>query len=248
MLNPVRLREFEFILLDEKFPVFSYVEIKHGNETIYVGRVNSIYAYDLGFFSNPFRNKDDGVTASVQDFKKILSQDTEDSWRKAALLAYFSDNRSPLQIANAELVCVLQGNFPNVPECPFDAGLPVYKASKETIEKAFKKGNMPLVVGRLKGTDVSATIDFEEVLKRHIMVTGVTGSGKSYFEVHIKVFEDVLFPISGEEVIKLIIESGFAMLVQGSSNEATYIKSQLEKHIRPSLDTTLKEKTLEEVL
>ncbi|MCX7739379.1 MAG: DUF87 domain-containing protein, partial [Hydrogenothermaceae bacterium] len=182
-LNPVRLREFEFLLLDEELPALSYVEVKHDKKTRYIGRVNGIYAYDLGFFANPFRNRDDGVTASAQDFRKILSQDLEGSWRKAALLAYFSDNKSPLRIASAEVVCVVREDFPKTPEHPFDAGLPVYRASEETLRKAFiyRKETMPVVIGRLKGTDVSATIDLAEVLKRHVMVTGVTGAGKSHF-------------------------------------------------------------------
>ncbi|MEN3039414.1 MAG: DUF87 domain-containing protein [Candidatus Kryptonium sp.] len=287
VLNSVKPRQFDFLLLDEELPVLSYVEViqEKKTKTRYIGRVSNINAYDLGFFSNPFIEGDNGVAASSQDFRKILSQDSEINWRKAALFAYRSDNTAPLRIARAEVVCVVQENSVSMPEYPFDAGLPVYRADRETISRVFSsgRGTMPVVIGKLKGTDVDAIVDLGEVLKRHMMVTGVTGAGKSHFvkamiravlhehpgvqvivfdshgeyaqefedildKVYHKVFEDVLLPLDGDEAKELIIESGFGTLVQGNSNEANYIRSNLEKYIRPSLETSLKEKPLEAIL
>ncbi|MCS6873440.1 MAG: DUF87 domain-containing protein [Pyrinomonadaceae bacterium] len=284
VLNPVRPGHFEFLLLNEEFTVHSYVEVTH-RRVKYLGRISSIHAHDLGFFSNPFSQSDNGATAPVEDLRRILSEDGEKSWRKAALYAYFSDNKSPFRIARAEVVCVVQEDSFSMPEYPFDAGLPVYKADKETIDTVFRSRlngeTMPLVVGKIRGTDLQTRIDLCEVLRRHMMVTGVTGAGKSHFvktmireilheytehvqvivldphgeyrqefnDGEIYVFEEVLFPVRGDEVKELIAESGFGTLVTGNSNEAQYIKSSLEKYIRPSASkTSLIEKSLKDVL
>jgi len=81
-LNPVKPQSCEFVLVDEDVGLQSYVEVRHPEGSI-LARVTSIYAYDMGFFANPFTAQESPVFAPLEDFRRIFSDSREGEWKKA---------------------------------------------------------------------------------------------------------------------------------------------------------------------
>lgn len=190
-MNPVKSDAFEFVLIDEDIGEQSYVEVilrdSKGEENKLLARINSIYAYDIGFFANPFTSQESLVFASFEDFKKIFSDDKDREWKKAAVYAYLNGNSNKIRIASAEIVGLIKNGRLDSVRRPFDVGLPIYRASSETLRelmnKKFSGENMkyPTRVGKLEDSDIDVFIDGDEVVSKHMLVIGTTGSGKSYF-------------------------------------------------------------------
>jgi len=187
-LNPVKSETFEFILLDESIEENSYVEIRLSDNENILAKVSSIYAYDTGFFANPFSSSVESIVfAPFDDFKKIFSSNKDIDWIKASIYAYLNSNGNKVRIATAKVLGVLKGEKLDLPLKPFDVGTAVYRGSKERIEKLMSKKisgeNMllPIRIGKLKNSDIDVMIDGEEVITKHLFVVGTTGSGKSYF-------------------------------------------------------------------
>lgn len=185
-LNPVRIPSFEFICLDD-VEINSYVEIKSPEGTI-LGRVKSVNEYDLGFFINPFSSSDLKIFAPFEDFLKIFSAEKDNEWKMAAVYAYRNKNRNNFRIASAEIYRLInEDGILDMPRKPFEVGSPIYKASDQILNQVLKKAysgfsmSRPIKVGKLKGTDMEVFIDAEEVLRKHMLIIGTTGSGKSYF-------------------------------------------------------------------
>lgn len=186
VLNPVKIPIFEFICLDD-VEVNSHVEIKSSEGTL-LGRVKSIADYDLGFFINPFSSNDSRVFAPFEDFLKIFSAEKDNDWKRAAVYAYRNKNKKSFRIAFCEIYWLInEAGFLDMPKKPFEVGSPVYRASDQLLNQILKKNYSghpmikPIKVGKLKGTDIEVFIDAEEVLNKHMLVIGTTGSGKSYF-------------------------------------------------------------------
>ncbi|MEN3033525.1 MAG: DUF87 domain-containing protein [Aquificaceae bacterium] len=184
VLNPVRPQSFEFILL-EPIEINSYVKVDEDGEVL--GRVSSIYSYNTSFFANPFSSRESEVLAPISDFKKIFSNSKDPDWRKFAIYSYLNSNSGIVEIATVEVVGKLKDSKLDMPQRPFEAGKPVYKASEKSLEEALKsnssgfKMEKPIPIGKLKNSDTKVYFDASEVLKRHLLVVGTTGSGKSYF-------------------------------------------------------------------
>ena len=294
VLNPVRTDGFEFITVRETPSLEGYVEVKLDEKKTLVGKIASLYAYDMGFFANPFVENESPVFAPLEDFKKLFDEDKNPDWKTAAAFAYVNGNGNRVTIAEVKPLGILdESGRLNPVDRPFPVGTPVYTASSETLSSLVRKkfGGLqmqrPVKVGLLWGTDVDFYVDAQEVLRKHMLIIGTTGSGKSYFakrfvsrifktdavdkifvldphgeyyddlvsllgkseDIEHVEFPDTLFPLTGDEVVELLKESGFADMVSGNSKEVKRNRSLLMKYFKPSLRLThLKEKTLEEII
>ena len=184
-MNPVKSRSFEFVLLED-VKEQSYVEVK-GEEGVVLGRLVSIYSYDMGFFANPFTAGESPVFGSIDTFKTLFAERKSKDWKKAAVWSYLNDNGKKVKIAVVDVVGVVKDGKLETPLKPFDVGAPVYSASEESLRLLMKKNfsgkemECPVKVGVLEGSDIEAFIDAVEVITKHMLVLGTTGSGKSYF-------------------------------------------------------------------
>ncbi|GAB6064919.1 DUF87 domain-containing protein [Aquifex pyrophilus] len=185
-LNPVKPQSFEFIVIKDEVNLQSYVEVRLKEETLFA-RVTSIYAYDMGFFANPFTSYESKIFAPIEDFKKIFSDGKDEDWKKAAAYAYINGNGNRVKIAVADVVGVVKDGKLDMVKKPFNVGEAVYRASKETLKDLMKKNfsgrnmDMPVRIGKLQDTDIDAFVDAGEIVNKHMLVIGTTGSGKSYF-------------------------------------------------------------------
>jgi len=70
---------------------------------------------------------------------------------------------------------------------PFDVGEAIYRVSGDTLKEVLRKTSsgermkLPVRVGVLEDTDIEVFLDGREVISKHMLVVGTTGSGKSYF-------------------------------------------------------------------
>ncbi|AAC07973.1 helicase HerA domain-containing protein [Aquifex aeolicus] len=186
-VNPVKPQSFEFILVgNDDIGLHSYVEVKL-QEGIVLGKITSIFAYDMGFFANPFTSQESSVFAPVEDFKTIFSKGKDDEWKKAAIYAYLNNNGNKLKIATADVIGILKDGKLDILRNPFHVGEPVYKISEKTLGKILKKNfsgrdmEVPVKVGVIENSDIDVFVDANEVISKHMLVLGTTGSGKSYF-------------------------------------------------------------------
>ncbi len=186
-LNPVKSSSFEFILLDPEITEQSYVEVRDGERKI-LGKIESIYSYDMGFFANPFSGSESQVFGSLDQFKLLFSGRKDNSWKKAATYSYLNENGDRVRIAVAQVVGEINGQKLQTPLKPFDVGNGIYKASKETLSNVMKKNfsgkemKTPIEIGNLEGnSNITVFIDLEEIITKHMAVLGTTGSGKSHF-------------------------------------------------------------------
>ncbi len=186
-LNPVKSNSFEFILLDPEITEQSYVEVRDGERKI-LGKIESIYSYDMGFFANPFSGSESQVFGSIEQFKLLFSGRKDNSWKKAATYSYLNENGDRVRIAVAQVVGEINGQKLQTPLKPFNVGNGVYRASKETLSAVMKKNfsgkemETPIEIGNLEGnSDIAVFIDLEEIITKHMAVLGTTGSGKSHF-------------------------------------------------------------------
>ncbi len=187
VVNPVKTLSFEFLLLED-VPEQSYVEVRLRGGDKVLAKITSIYFYDMGFFANPFTAPESGIFAPVEDFRKIFSGgDRSAEWIKSALFAYTNKSRGGVKLATAKVVGLLREDRLDIPESPFPVGSMVYRVSEESLGALLKKtssgGGMgePLRVGTVRGSGAGAFIDATQVLKKHMLILGATGSGKSYF-------------------------------------------------------------------
>ena len=186
-LNPVKSSSFEFILLDPEITEQSYVEVRDGERKI-LGKIESIYSYDMGFFANPFSGSESQVFGSLDQFKLLFSGRKDNSWKKAATYSYLNENGDRVRIAVAQVVGEINGQKLQTPLKPLDVGNGIYRASKETLSNVMKKNfsgkemKTPIEIGNLEGnSNITVFIDLEEVITKHMAVLGTTGSGKSHF-------------------------------------------------------------------
>ena len=227
-INPVKSRSFEFVLVDESVAERSYVEVRLEEHKV-LGRVNSVYAYDMGFFANPFSSRESMVFAPIQDFKKIFSEDKDKEWKKAAVLAYLNGNGNRLRIATAEVVGSVKDGRLEVVREPFHVGTPVHRASADTLKELMNRkfSGEPMKhqirVGRLKDSEIEASVAGEEVVTKHMLVVGTTGSGKSYF---VKSFLCALLDSSLE--VQVFILDPHGEYWKGLSSKCQRVKEKIE--------------------
>ncbi len=190
-INPVKTFSFEFFLVEDGVQEHSYVEVRRGKDCSVLAKVTSIYSYDTGFFANPFTGSESGVFAPIEDFKKIFSGYNRDKdWVKSAIYSYLSGKGNEAKIATAKVLGIVKGNRLETPRDTFPVGSPVYTASTESLGNLLKKrqsGNemkAPVNIGVLMGSQTPVYIDASEIISRHMLILGTTGSGKSYFASH----------------------------------------------------------------
>jgi hypothetical protein len=186
-INPVKSDSFEFILIEPGIKERSYVKVNHPEGDV-LAEITTIYSYDMGFFANPFSAGESAVFGSIDEFKTLFSSRKDKDWKKAAVWSYLNENGDKVRIAVAEILGIVtsDGKLETNME-PFDVGEPVYAASKEILNAVSKttwSGKSmvyPVEVGVFKGTDQKVFIDAKEVITKHMLILGTTGSGKSHF-------------------------------------------------------------------
>jgi len=184
-MNPVKPRSFEFALLEEASEQ-DFVEVRSSGRRL-IGRIKEIYSYDMDFFANPFTAGESKVFAPIEVFKTLFAKGKNPDWKKAAVLAYLNANGAGLKIAVVEVVGELVNGRLETPLRPFEVASPVYRISEESLGELLKKNfsgrlmERPVKVGKLAGSKADAFVDASEVLSKHILILGTTGSGKSYF-------------------------------------------------------------------
>jgi len=208
-MNPVKARSFEFIALEEVSEQ-EYVELR-SQERRLMGRVREVYAYDMDFFANPFTAGESPVFGRLEDFKTLFAKSREPEWKKAAVLAYLNRNGAKVKIAVVEAVGEVVNNRLETPLSPFDVASPVYRISEEALGELLKRKfsgepmEKPVKVGRLYGTNANACLDASEVLSKHLLILGTTGSGKSHFA---KLFLSRLLEADGDVQIFILDPHG----------------------------------------
>jgi len=210
-MNPVKSRSFEFILLDgESIGEQDYVELRDGNRRL-IGRVTEIYSYDMDFFANPFTAGESNVFAPVELFKTLFAKAKSPDWKKAAVLAYLNTNGAGLKLAVVKVVGELNGGKLETPLKPFKVASPVYRVGRRALGELLKRnfsGNpmeRPVKVGVLVGSGAEAFVDALELLSKHFLVLGTTGSGKSYFT---KLFISRLLKVEPETGVYILDPHG----------------------------------------
>ncbi len=186
-LNPVRPQSFEFILIDDDVSLQSYVEVRIPEGRV-LARITSIFAYDMGFFANPFTASESAVFAPLEDFRKIFSDARDQDWKKAAVYAYTNSNGNRIKIATASVIGVVnQEGRLDMASKPFNVGEAVYRVSDENLKEILNKNfsgaqmKIPVGVGLLNNSKTPVFLDAGEIVTRHMLVIGTTGTGKSYF-------------------------------------------------------------------
>lgn len=185
-LNPVKPQSCEFILIDEDVSLQSYVEVRLPEGKV-LARVTSIFAYDMGFFANPFTSRESLVFAPLEDFRRIFSDSRDGEWKKAAVYAYTNSNGNRIKIATADIIGIVGEGRLEPLRRPFDVGEAVYRVSPDTLREVLtrtlsgERMRAPVKVGVLEDSSIDVFVDAGEVVNRHMLVIGTTGSGKSYF-------------------------------------------------------------------
>jgi len=184
-MNPVKSRSFEFVLLEEAGEQ-EYVELRSGERRL-IGRIKEIYAYDMDFFANPFTAGESAVFAPLELFKTLFARGKSSHWKKAAVFAHLNSNGAKLKIALVEALGELKEERLETPLKPFSVASPVFRIGEEELGKLLKRNfsgrpmEKAVKVGKLLGSEADVFIDASEVLSKHLLVLGTTGSGKSYF-------------------------------------------------------------------
>ncbi len=189
ILNPSTIQHFDLIVFEEDLPIETYIEIEHKNGKV-LAKIVDIKHYDMGFFTNPFESNNYGVFAPINDFKTIFSENKDKEWRKAASFAYKNGNGNSVRIARANVIGIVKDDKIDMLKTPLEVGSAVYRASKDTLDKLLKtklSGSVmgfPIQIGKLIDSSIDVFIDGDEVLNKHMLIIGSTGSGKSYFTKH----------------------------------------------------------------
>lgn len=184
-MNPVKSRSFEFVALEE-VQEQDYVEVRDGDRRL-IGRIVELYSYDMDFFANPFTAGESAVFGPLDTFKLLFAKGEDSDWKKAAVLAYLNGNGAKLRLAVATVVGELKEGRLESSLSPVSVGSPVFRLPEEEVSSLLKKNFSgkdmvrPVRVGRLVGSSLPAYVDAEEVLSKHLLVLGTTGSGKSFF-------------------------------------------------------------------
>ncbi len=185
-INPVKSRSFEFILIEPDVKEQSYVEVRHGEGTI-LARIVTIYSYDMGFFANPFSAGESPVFGSVDTFKTLFTGRKGKEWKKAAVWSYLNENSDRVRVAVAEVLGFVKNGKLETNMEPFDVGEPVYLASSDTLRNLVKRTfsgksmTYPVKVGTFEDSNQEVYIDGKEIITKHMLILGTTGSGKSHF-------------------------------------------------------------------
>jgi len=230
-INPVKSRSFEFILIEPEIKEQSYVEIRQKEGTI-LAKITSIYSYDMGFFANPFSAGESPVFGSIDTFKTLFTERKDKEWKKAAVWSYLNENGDKVRVAVAEVLGIVRNGKLETLMKPFDVGEAVYLASSDTMKALVKKNfsgrdmAYPVRVGTFEDSNQEVFIDGKEVITKHMLILGTTGSGKSHFtkvflsrflknhpvqtfifDPHGEYYEELIkFKLSGKDILHVVFE------------------------------------------
>lgn len=185
-LNPVKTDSFEFIMVSSNLEEQSYVQVE-GNDSVILGKVRNIYSYDVSFFANPFSNSQSIIFAPFEDFKTIFSGNKHQDWKRVATFAYALQGSGEVRIATCDVIGQIDEVKLERVKKPFSVGTPVYLATSDRLRSLMRvnfnniKMGSPVCIGKMEGTDIDVYIDLDEVISKHMFITGTTGSGKSHF-------------------------------------------------------------------
>ena len=141
----------------------------------------------MGFFANPFSAGESPVFGSIDTFRTLFTERRSKEWKKAAVWSYLNENGDKVRVAVAEILGIVKdGKLETLME-PFDVGEAVYLASSDTLKtlvrRNFSGRDMvyPVRVGTFEDSNQEVFIDGKEVVTKHMLILGTTGSGKSHF-------------------------------------------------------------------
>ena len=199
IMNPSRSSHLEVLLLRPSYEVPEGTlllvpwDTKDGRVEIIL-RVDSVIAYNTGFFLNPFGSESSGIFPNPAEITFVNDEDKPHAWRVGALLSYV-EKSSNFYMARCSVLGVHMGDGKKSRIEPlFSAppiGLPVYKDSSGKLADMLRKDmsgremEIPVKIGELYGSGVPIHIDVSYLARRdrarHMAVLGTTGSGKSFF-------------------------------------------------------------------
>ncbi|NPA80957.1 MAG: DUF87 domain-containing protein [Thermotogae bacterium] len=197
-LNPVKSDSFEFVLLED-LSEGAYVKVPL-EDGILLAQIDSIYAYDVGFFANPFSSNQAEIFAPYDLFRKIFARSDDPTWRKFAAMAHLNGNGGAVRVALASVLGLLRGSRLRTNLTPFQVGTPILKASEEDIAPLLGEGSDRVYVGELYGSGLKVHADLNEMLSKHVLVVGTTGSGKSHFTKRL--IKEIL---EGREDVRVVV-------------------------------------------
>ncbi len=213
IMNPSRSSELEILLLrpSNEVPEGTLLVAPwdvDGDKQHIIMRVDSVIAYNTGFFLNPFCSENSHMFPNPSDITFVNDEDKPHAWRVGALLSYV-EKSSNFYMARCSVLGVHRGGKLEPLFSAPPIGLPVYKDVEhkdsgsalperkdgiaEMLMKDMSGGSMqmPVKVGRLYATDIPIYIDISYISRRdkarHMAILGTTGSGKSYFAQKILV-------------------------------------------------------------
>ncbi|UZN23419.1 DUF87 domain-containing protein [bacterium 3DAC] len=219
IMNPSRSSHLEVLLLRPSYEVPEGTlllvpwDTEDGRVEIIL-RVDSVIAYNTGFFLNPFGSESSGIFPNPAEITFVNDEDKPHAWRVGALLSYV-EKSSNFYMARCSVlgVHVVDDDKSRI-EPLFSAppiGLPVYKDSSGKLAEMLRKDmsgtpmDIPVEIGVLYGTKVPIHVDVSYLARRdrarHMAVLGTTGSGKSFFAQKILV-PGILETVSKEGLFK----------------------------------------------
>ena len=217
-------------------------------------KVLKVNFYNLDFFTNPFEgNGTLEAFLPLEEFKKIFSGTEEEEWRKVYTFLYKLKARGEVRVAKLKVLGRLRGKNVQTLREPPKVGSPLMPL-KDYWGGIFGGG---VKVGKIYGTEITFNLPVLENFRRHFLVVGTTGSGKSFFtkkvlkalrDEELRVFvldphgeygdfevlkvDNTLLINSLEDLSELLKEFGFYHHLMGSSKDARETKDYLTKALR----------------
>ncbi len=186
VMNPSRPYSVEIVLMDSPntLPVGSLLEVDGTDGDKVILQITSEMTYNTDVFMNPFSAEHSQLFPDPRDFVFINDATKPKPWRIGAFLAYISPDKN-FHIATAKVLGRWDGSRLDTVLSPPPVGVPVRRLSvdmKSLLNSASQDaGPMGLEVGKVFGSDTPVFLDVDGLIRRHMAVLGVTGSGKSYF-------------------------------------------------------------------
>ncbi len=214
ILNSTSSREAEALLL-KKIPEQTYIKIPIDKNAFYLGRISLIKSLNIGLFSSYDKTVFKSLFTKTDEISQIFISENQ-LWKNSAFIAYLTENREQLYIANIEILAEFnpskikeKESILKTPLEPAKAGT-ILTALEEEIKEILKINHagyemgIPVEFGTLFNTEIPVYLDLEKITTMHMAVLGTTGSGKTTFirrvleHLHYKNIKTYIFDIYGE--------------------------------------------------